>query len=132
MTSEGAEYELFRISPPAIGDLPCDLANPTHMDPYYAWMRGRVALQGKDETTARCWLTLSSNLGWPAGQSLLAAILLSDPRPDYQGAFQLATKSAAKGDVMGEFELAGLYRDGKGTAQDAAKAQYWQVLNGGW
>jgi|HubBroStandDraft_4_1064222.scaffolds.fasta_scaffold248848_1 hypothetical protein len=28
---------------------------------------------------------------------------------------------------MGEFELAGLYRDGKGAAQDAAKAQYWQA-----
>jgi TPR repeat protein len=32
-----------------------------------------------------------------------------------------------QGHVMGEFELAGLYREGKGTAQDAAKAQYWQT-----
>lgn len=126
VTSEGAEYELFRISPPALGDLPCDLANPTHMDPYYAWMRARVALQAKDDTAARCWSTLSSNLDWPAGQSLLAAVLLNDPRPDYQEVFQLAAKSAAKGDVMGQYELAGLYREGKGTAQDAAKAQYWQ------
>jgi hypothetical protein len=127
VTSEGDMYEIFRISPPAIHDLPCDLANPAHVDPYYAWMRGRVALQAKDESTARCWLTLSSNLDWPAGQSLLAAMLVNATPPDYDAAFQLATRSAAKSDIMGEFELASLYRDGKGAALDAAKAQYWQT-----
>jgi hypothetical protein len=32
---------------------------------------------------------------------------------------------AAQGDVLGEIQLASLYREGKGTAPDAAKAQFW-------
>lgn len=32
VTSEGFDYEIFRISLPVIRDIPCDLANPMHGD----------------------------------------------------------------------------------------------------
>ena len=37
----------------------------------------------------------------------------------------LATRSAEQGDAGGQLELAALYREGKGSPADPAKAQYW-------
>jgi TPR repeat protein len=76
-------------------------------------------------TSARCWLTISADLGFAQGQSLLAALLIRGSPPDYSSAFRLASLAAAQGDVLGELQLASLNREGKGTAPDAAKAQFW-------
>jgi len=124
--SEDRISGLFRASAPSPNNPPCSRENPSHVNAYYAWARGAAALKQKDESTARCWLTVSSDAGLAAGQSLLAAMLRDATPPDYAAAFALATKSAKQGDIMGELELAGLYREGKGTAPDAAKAQYWE------
>jgi hypothetical protein len=115
----------FRVSPPPANDLPCNSQNQFHVTRYFAWMRGRVAGAENDMTSARCWLTISADLGFAQGQSLLAALLMSNSPPDYPLAFRLASQAAAQGDILGELQLAGMYRDGKGIAPDAAKAQFW-------
>jgi hypothetical protein len=117
----------YRASPPPANDLPCNSQNQFHVTRYYAWVRGRVAGAASDMLTARCWLTISADLGFAPGQSLLAALFMRSSPPDYPSAFRLASQAAAQGDVPGELQLAGLYREGKGTAPDAAKAQFWTV-----
>jgi hypothetical protein len=126
MTAEGNVSGLIRTSNPSPNDPPCTRANPFRVKAHYAWLRGATALKQKDESTARCWLTVSSDAGLAAGQSLLASLLTNATPPDYAAAFALATASAKQGDITGELELAQLYREGKGTPPDAAKAQYWR------
>jgi hypothetical protein len=125
MTQEGNTAELYRLTAPAPHDLPCDADNRFHVSRYYAWVRGQVAVNAKDTGSARCWAMLSANQGLPAGQSLLAALLIQANPPDYQKAFDLSSKSAQAGDIGGQLELASLYREGKGTAADPAKAKFW-------
>jgi len=127
MTAEGNSSGLIRTSLPSPNDPPCSRENPFRVNAHYAWLRGAAALKLKDESTGRCWLTVSSDAGLAAGQSLLASLLINATPPDYAAAFELATQSAKQGDIMGELELASLYREGKGTAPDAAKAQYWET-----
>jgi len=125
--SEDKISGLFRASAPSPNNPPCSRENSSHVNAYYAWLRGAAALKQKNEGTASCWLTVSADAGLAAGQSLLAAVLRDATPPNYAAAFDLATRSAKQGDIMGELELAGFYRDGKGTAPDAAKAQYWET-----
>jgi TPR repeat protein len=117
----------YRASTPPANDLPCNSQNQFHVTRYYAWVRGRVAGAANEMTSARCWLTISADLGFAPGQSLLAALLIRSSPPDYPSAFRLASQAAAQGDVLGELQLAGMYREGKGTAPDAAKAQFWSA-----
>jgi hypothetical protein len=117
----------YRASPPPSNDLPCNSQNPFHVTRYYAWVRGRVAGSANDMTSARCWLTISADLGFAPGQSLLAALLIRSSPPDYTSAFRLASLAATQGDIFGELQLAVMYREGKGTAPDAAKAQFWSA-----
>jgi TPR repeat protein len=115
----------FRTSAPAPGDLPCDSKSQFHVTRYYEWVRGRVAGAANDLTSARCWLTTSADRGFAPGQSLLAALMIRSSPPDYPSAFRLASQAAAQGDILGELQLAAMYREGQGTAPDAAKAQLW-------
>jgi TPR repeat protein len=57
---------------------------------------------------------------------MLAGLLVAAKKPDYATAFDLVTESARQGDVDGEKLLARLYREGKGTPADLAKAQLWE------
>lgn len=128
INAEGLSHPIIRASPPLPHDLPCDAHNPSHVSRYYAWMRGGVAWGKKENATALCWLTLSADQGWPPGQSALAALYMQgiDGRaPDYAKAFELAASGARQGDITGQLELAGLFRDGKGTVPDPVKAKYW-------
>jgi hypothetical protein len=130
INAENRSFGFFRLTPPSHHDLPCDAQNKYHVSRFFAWMRGQAAAGDKDEQSARCWLTISANQGYARGQSLLAAVLIGRAgatASDYQAAFQWAEKSAKQGDISGQLELASLYRDGKGTAQDAAKAQFWEA-----
>jgi hypothetical protein len=120
-----APLPLYRLTAPDVHDLPCDAENTFHVTRYYAWVRGEVAIGAKDASTAKCWATLSANQGFPAGQSLLAVLLLQGTAPDYQKVFDLVSKSAQAGEVTGQLVLASLYRDGNGIPKDASKAAFW-------
>jgi len=119
---------IYRISKPKSNDIPCDAQNSNHVTDSYATVRGAMASAEKDYKTARCWLTIASDLGFPRAQSMLAALIMQGgdgTPPDYALAFELTRKSAESGDVAGQFQLAGMYQNGKGTAQDAEKARFW-------
>ena len=121
-------FDWYRISNPAPHDIPCDEQNSLHLERAMAWVRGRVANSVHDFKSARCWLTIGANAGYAPAQSLLAALLLQQPTStdaDYALAFQLASKSAQQNDIAGQLLLASLYRDGKATAKDLQKAQFW-------
>jgi hypothetical protein len=126
INAEGLSHQFFRITAPASHDLPCDEQNRYHVTAFHAWVRGQGAMADKDETAARCWLSISANEGYPQGQSLYAASLVRRTPPDYDLAFDMAVKSARQGDIGGELMLAQLFREGKGTAADPVKAGYWQ------
>jgi hypothetical protein len=117
---------LYRASNPASHDLPCDAQNSNRVRDYYAWIRGATASSEGDYQTAKCWLSIGANYEFAPAESMLAALLLQDGTPDFARAFDLASRSAAQGDVPAELQLASLYRDGKGTPADPAKASYWQ------
>ena len=119
---------LFRVTTPPPHDLTCDDQNSNHVARKFATDRGRIANRDGDSKAARCWLTIGANEGYAPAQSLLAALLLKEPEgteANYKLAFEMATKSAQQGDIAGQLELASLYRDGKGTAQDLRQAQFW-------
>ena len=116
---------VHRVSKPAAHDVPCDENNTNHVSDYYAWLRGTMALQEKDYRTAKCWLAVGADWQYPPAESLLAAVIVDGKdgtAPDYARAFNLLTKSASQGDVAAQFQLAGMYREGKGTPADPEKA----------
>lgn len=119
---------LYRASKPPSHDIPCDGKNSSHVIDYYAWVRGTTALAEKDYKTARCWLSIAADWEFPQGQSALAALILQGndgAPPEYERAFELASKSAQQGDTAGQYQLAAMYRNGTGTPQDAEKAKVW-------
>lgn len=60
----------------------------------------------------------------PAGADLTAGIAAYDAG-DYQGAFRQWLEAAEAGDIAAQRNVGHLYRWGKGTERDAAKAAYW-------
>ena len=119
---------IYRSSNPPSHDIACDKENTSHVKGYYARARGAAAYAEKDYKAARCWLTIGADWGYPSAQSMLAALIIDGKdgaAPDYARAFDLASKSAAEGDVAGQFQLAALYREGKGTPSDPEKARLW-------
>jgi hypothetical protein len=119
---------LYRFSNPASRDVPCDAQNSNHVKDYYARLRGALAYSEKDYKAARCWLQIGADWGYPAAQSMLAALIIEGKdgtAPDYALAFDLASKSAESGNTAGQFELAGMYRNGEGTPANAEKARFW-------
>jgi hypothetical protein len=119
---------MFRSSKPESGDAPCDAEDTSHVEDYYAWLRGADASAKKDYNTAKCWLSIGADWDYAPAQSMLAALIIEGKygdQPDYSLAFNLSTKSAENGDIAGQLELAGLYREGKGVAQDSRKADFW-------
>jgi hypothetical protein len=109
INAEGASHPFHRLSAPRFDDPPCDTQNRQHVDAAYAMRRGQGAASRRDDAATACWLSVSA----------------SRQPPDYELAFEMATRSAQQGDVGGQILLAQLYRDGKGTAPDSAKATYW-------
>lgn len=118
--------DLFiRISDPPKNDIPCESANSYHITDFHAFRRGLVAMNNKNQETARCWLEISAGFGYAAAQSSLASVLIVN-REDDRRAFDLASESANKGYTAAELQLAAMYREGVGTTADPAKADYWQ------
>jgi hypothetical protein len=117
-----------RTSNPPSHDVACDDHNASHVKGDYARARGAAAYSEKDYKAARCWLAIGADWGYASAQSMLAALIIDGKdgtAPDYALAFDLASKSAENGDMAGQFELASMYQNGKGTPQDAEKAKLW-------
>jgi hypothetical protein len=64
---ENSSSLFYRTSAPPANDLPCNSQNRFHITRYYAWLHGRVAGAANDMTSARCWLTISADLGFAQG-----------------------------------------------------------------
>ena len=119
---------LMRSSEPT-HDVPCDDRNSSHVKGYYARIRGAAAYAEKDYKLARCWFKVGADQNHPSSQALLAALIMegrAGTPPDYAMAFDLAKRSAENGSLAGQFQLAVLYREGKGTPRDEAQAKLWQ------
>jgi hypothetical protein len=109
---------IFRSSNPRSHDVACDEEDTSHVRAYYARLRGLVAYNEKDYKAVRCWLKIGADWGYAPAQSMLAALIIDakdGTAPDYALAFDLASKSAMEGDVAGQYQLAAMFRDGKGT-----------------
>jgi hypothetical protein len=119
---------IYRFSNPAGNDVSCDTQNSNHVKDYYARLRGALAYSEKDYKAARCWLGIGADWGYAPAQSMLAALIIDGKdgtAPDYALAFDLASKSAENGNTAAQFQLAGMYQNGKGTQADPEKAKFW-------
>jgi hypothetical protein len=121
---------LYRVSEPGPDDALCDAADRSHMTAPYAYDRGLATFRAREDyALAACWFRIAASHGHPRSQAILA-MMLDEGYPgvprDVQGAFRWAKLSAAQDDYHGEFELANLYRAGRGTPANHDLADSWE------
>lgn len=77
----------------------------------------------KNPAEAMKWLLMAAGQNYPLAQSDVAVLLINADR--VAEGVDWMTKAANNGVSNSQFELAGLYRDGKVVPKDLDKARYW-------
>ena len=82
-----------------------------------------------DNAKAAYWLEKAAAQEFPWAQYHLAELLYHAPglEYDYERAFALYKAAAEAGEKEAMHALSGMYRDGKGTARDREKADFWRA-----
>ncbi len=98
-------------------------------DPQAAYSLGMILLDGRtatrDQTAARRLLESAAE-AVPAAAYSLGGVLLRENRPDSdRRAVALFRRAAAASDVDGQYALAVMLREGRGTAKDPIEAAIW-------
>lgn len=78
-----------------------------------------------DPDKARYWFSKSAEQGDITAVVNLAEMYLAWPKPDYEKAFEYASKAANGGNPHGEYLLGYCYYHGKGVPVDKVKAREW-------
>jgi hypothetical protein len=121
----GDKMPLYRLNPRA-DDAPCDTQNSAHVNPGWAYARGRDAKWvKKDNLKAACWFQIAALNGMAAAQAMLAQQYYNGEgvATNYDQSFAWAQKSTARNNMLGEWILSNLYDQGKGVPADKRKAQ---------
>jgi hypothetical protein len=120
---------IIRHSLPRADDAVCDDGNTAQVELWYAFLRAKDAMQKKDLTRSACWFHVGAVDGDARSQSLYSSVLYTGEgiARDYPAAFQWAQKSAEKGDFLGEFMLAIMYRTGNGAPVNREKSKEWMA-----
>jgi hypothetical protein len=120
----GDKMPLYRLNPRA-DDAPCDAQNSAHVDPGWAYARGRDAKwEKKDNLKAACWFQIAALSGMAQAQGMLASQFYNGEgvATNYEQSFAWAQKSTAQDNMLGEWVLSNLYEHGQGVPADPRKA----------
>jgi hypothetical protein len=121
------EFDFLRFDDTPLPEIPCDPANPLHVQNDYSWRRSRVALKANNQSLSLCWVRISALGGLRDGQSAWGYALLTGKgvARDERLGFQFTEKAAHQGDFRGQFNLSRLFAAGVGTPRNREAAEYW-------